>query len=68
MNTTFEIPNGNDTVMVELTVKEAMALSGGMRFRPESKVALSAKKKVQKVLERKMIPQSDHLHYHSLDL
>ncbi|RKN82099.1 hypothetical protein [Paenibacillus ginsengarvi] len=55
MNETFEIPNGDETIMVELTVKEAMALSGGFRFRPESKVALNAKKKVQKVLDRKMI-------------
>lgn len=68
MNTTFEIPNGDDTITVELTVKEAMALSGGIRFRPESKIALNAKKKVQRVLDRKMIPQSDNLHYHSLDL
>lgn len=60
MHTSFEIPNGEETVMVELTVKEAMALSGGIRFRPESKVALNAKKKVQKVLEDKMMPHSDH--------
>ncbi|TNJ62756.1 hypothetical protein FE784_29380 [Paenibacillus hemerocallicola] len=68
MNTSFEIPNGEETVMVELTVKEAMALSGGIRFRPESKVALNAKKKVQKVLESKMMPNSDRIHYHSLDV
>ncbi|MDF2714419.1 MAG: hypothetical protein K0R28_1344 [Paenibacillus sp.] len=66
MHTSFEIPNGEETVMVELTVKEAMALSGGIRFRPESKVALNAKKKVQKVLENKMMPPSDR--YRSLDV
>ncbi|MEF3302851.1 hypothetical protein [Paenibacillus sp. GYB003] len=68
MNAAFEIPNGDETITIELTVKEAMALGGGIRFRPESKVALSAKKKVRKVLERKMIPHSDHVHYHSLDV
>lgn len=68
MNTAFEIPNGDETITVELTIKEAMALSGGIRFRPESKVALSAKKKVKKVLDRKMLPQSDRIPYHTLDL
>lgn len=63
MNRALEIPHGDETVMVELTVKEAMALSGGIRFRPESKVALSAKKKVQKVLEHKMMPASDYRDY-----
>lgn len=55
MQTSFEIPNGEETVMVELTVKEAMALSGGIRFRPESKIAINAKKKVQQVLDNKML-------------
>ena len=66
MSASFEIPNGNETVTVELTIKEAMALSGGVRFRPESKVALNAKKKVQKVLEEKMIPHRDDS-YRALD-
>ncbi|PYI53015.1 hypothetical protein [Paenibacillus flagellatus] len=68
MNASFAIPNGDETITVELTLKEAMALSGGIRFRPESKIALSAKKKVRKVLERKMIPDGDRISYHSLDV
>ncbi|MDF2722402.1 MAG: hypothetical protein K0Q59_2077 [Paenibacillus sp.] len=63
MNRALEIPNGEEKVLVELTIKEAMALSGGIRFRPESKVALSAKKKVQKVLEHKMLPTNDYSSY-----
>lgn len=68
MNAAFEIPNGDETITVELTVKEAMALSGGVRFRPESKVAVSARKKVRSVLDRKIMQQHDRVHYHTLDL
>lgn len=67
MNEAFAIPNGNDTITVELTIKEAMALSSGVRFRPESKVALNAKRKLRKQLDSTLLPHGDRIPYHSLE-
>ncbi|MDF2668979.1 MAG: hypothetical protein K0R67_1285 [Paenibacillus sp.] len=68
MNSTFEIPNGEDKIMIELTVKEALALSGGSRFLPKSNVALSAKRKLRRELEHKLLPESEKIHYYTLDI
>lgn len=44
------IPQGDDTVKVELTVKELMALSG-IKFHGNHNVEVSAKKKLQEAIE-----------------
>ncbi|MDQ0061012.1 hypothetical protein [Paenibacillus harenae] len=47
---TTKIPHGNDKVTVELTVKELMALTG-VRFYNNHSVEISARKKLNEVLE-----------------
>ncbi len=47
-----KIPNGEEKIMVELTVKEAMALTG-VRFNSEPKMLFDARKKLKVSLEQK---------------
>ncbi|CAI6078763.1 hypothetical protein [Cohnella sp. JJ-181] len=54
MNTSVRIPQGDDTMKVELTVKEIMALAG-IKFNNNHNVGTSAKKKLQEAIE---------MHYH----
>lgn len=68
MNSEFQIPNGDETIMIQLTVKEALALSGGQRFLPKSQVALSAKRKLRRELEHRLLPESEKVHYYTLDV
>ncbi|WP_342768195.1 hypothetical protein [Cohnella lupini] len=50
LNTSVRIPQGDDTVKVELTVKEAMALAG-IKFHNNHTIEVSAKKKLNHVIE-----------------
>lgn len=50
MNSVLRIPQGDDTVKVELTVKEIMALAG-IKFHDNHHLEVSAKKKLNHVLE-----------------
>ncbi len=50
MNTSIRIPQGDDTVKIELTVKEAMALAG-IKFHNNHKIEVSAKKKLNHIIE-----------------
>ncbi|MFD0671520.1 hypothetical protein [Cohnella sp. GCM10027633] len=50
MSMVVRIPQGDDTVKVELTLKEIMALSG-IKFHNNHNVEVSAKKKLQVALE-----------------
>ncbi|MFK7691180.1 hypothetical protein [Paenibacillus sp. HJGM_3] len=68
MNSEFQFPNGEEKITIELTVKEALALSAGERFVPNSHVTVSAKRKLRKELEHLLIPESDKVHYSSLEL
>jgi len=45
MNTGVRIPQGDDTVKVELTIKEVMALAG-IKFHNNHNIEVSAKKKL----------------------
>ena len=49
-----KIPNGDEKVQVELTVKEAMALTG-IRFHEKPQVMLDARKKLQHSVAEKML-------------
>lgn len=51
------IPHGDETVTVELTLKEAMALSG-YRFNQNAKQLAFARRKVKKALDRQMIGEA----------
>ena len=50
MNTQVKIPQGDEKVMVELTRKELMALAG-IRFYGNHNVEVSARKKLNEVLD-----------------
>ncbi|WP_276354811.1 hypothetical protein [Cohnella caldifontis] len=50
MNAGVRIPQGDETVKVELTVKEIMALTG-VKFHDNHKIEVSAKKKLHQMLE-----------------
>ena len=50
MSMTTKIPHGDDKVTVELTRKELMALSG-IRFHNNRSIEISARKKLNAVLE-----------------
>lgn len=64
----FQIPNGDETITIQLTVKEALALSGGQKFLPKSQVALNAKRKLRRELEHRLLPESQKVHYYTLDV
>ncbi len=68
MNDMTKIPNGDDSVMVELTIKELMALTG-VKFRSNPSVEQSARRKLSKTLEsvyERQIGQPDSIPYHLL--
>lgn len=50
MTSTVKIPQGDDTMKVELTIKEAMALAG-IKFHSNHNIEVSAKKKIQEALD-----------------
>jgi len=50
MNAGVRIPQGDDTVKVELTVKEIMALTG-VKFHDNHTIEVSARKKLHQLLE-----------------
>lgn len=58
MNGQVMIPEGNETVMVELTRKEAMALAG-FRFNQNAKQIAFARSKVRKALDRQLIGEPE---------
>lgn len=62
------IPSGAETVTVVLTVKEAMALGQNVHFAAAAGIEASAKRKVAKSLEQKLIPHAGKIDYHALNL
>lgn len=57
MNTNVRIPQGDDTIRVELTVKEAMALAG-IKFHHNHAIEVSARKKLNHILEEHYIVEN----------
>ncbi|MCD9024121.1 hypothetical protein [Cohnella silvisoli] len=57
MNTSVRIPQGDETVKVELTVKEAMALAG-IKFHNNHNIEVSAKKKLNHIIEDHYIEEN----------
>ncbi|WP_123043732.1 hypothetical protein [Cohnella candidum] len=60
MDSVVRIPQGDDTVKVELTVKEIMALAG-IKFHGNHKIEVSAKKKLNHILEDQYVDDHRHL-------
>ncbi|MFC5470579.1 hypothetical protein ACFPPD_17950 [Cohnella suwonensis] len=56
MNANVRIPQGDDTIKVELTLKEAMALAG-IKFHNNHNVEVSAKKKLNHLIEDQYIEE-----------
>jgi hypothetical protein len=54
MNTNVLVPQGEQVVTVELTLKEAMALSG-YRFNQNTRQLADARRKVRKALDTRCI-------------
>jgi|GEM_PF-1133988 len=55
MENQFKIPNGDEKITVELTVKEALALTGARFLEPS--VVLDARKKVKSSIDEKVLSQ-----------
>jgi hypothetical protein len=62
------IPQGSEQLLVELTVKEAMAISSGVNFWAQPELAAQARIKIRGILEHRLIPQSDKLHYEAIEV
>ncbi|OXM88331.1 hypothetical protein [Paenibacillus rigui] len=62
------VPFGNQTLVVELSLKEAIALSSGAVFYQQPQLAANARKKLRSQVERLMLPDSDKIHYHALEM
>lgn len=58
MSVNVTVPQGEQVLTVELTLKEAMALSG-YRFNQNSKQLAGARRKVQKALDSQIIGESE---------
>ncbi len=56
MSQAFRIPQGDETVKVELTVKEVMALAG-IKFHDNHTLEVSAKKKLNHVLQDQYVEE-----------
>ncbi len=61
MNTSVRIPQGDDTVKVELTVKEVLALAGA-KFPNNHSIEISARKKLNHVIEDHYLEESKQTH------
>jgi hypothetical protein len=60
------VPQSAETIMVEFTVKEAMALGQHVRFAMDKEAAASAKRKIARTLERKLLPHAAKIDYYAL--
>lgn len=62
MNSNVSIPKGDDKIVVELTVKEAIALSG-VRFNEDPALVFEARKKLKHFVEDKLhVGHSGQMH------
>ena len=59
MQSNVMIPQGEEKITIELSVKEALALSG-VKFAHNHELALDARKKVQQSIENKLNSRASH--------
>nr|WP_261306561.1 hypothetical protein [Paenibacillus andongensis] len=58
-----------DTISVELTIKEAFALSSGVKFTADPSISKDARRKVLRSLDQKLFPAtSNTIDYHTLEV
>lgn len=68
MNAQVLLPKGDQTVSVELTVKELMALSGE-RFPYDDKILAEVRKKLKRSLDRELFDSDNRpISYHQLNM
>lgn len=59
----------SDTLLVELTINEALALSSGVKFAANPEISKEARRKVLRSLDRKLFPAtSKTIEYHELEV
>lgn len=56
MNQAIAVPHGDEKITIELTVKEAIALSG-IRFNEQPELVTNARKKLKKSVDSKVLQQ-----------
>jgi hypothetical protein len=59
MNSNVMIPQGEEKITIELSVKEAIALTG-VRFNNNHELVLDARKKVQQSIDDKLKSELTH--------
>jgi hypothetical protein len=58
-----------DTLSVELTIKEAFALSSGVKYAADPSISTNARRKVLRSLDQKLFPAtSNTIDYHTLEV
>ncbi|MCY9695770.1 hypothetical protein [Paenibacillus alginolyticus] len=58
-----------DTISVELTIKEALVLSSGVKFAADPSISKDARRKVLRSLDQKLFPAtSNTIDYHTLEV
>ncbi|WP_036746451.1 hypothetical protein [Paenibacillus sp. UNC451MF] len=62
------LPLGNQKLLVELTIKEAWALSAGTHYNEQPQLASNARKKVRESMETFLFPHNQKLEYHLLEM
>lgn len=69
MNEVIKISPATDTLSVELTIKEAFALSSGVKFAADPSISKDARRKVLRSLDQKLFPAtSNTIDYHALEV
>ncbi|WP_284643945.1 hypothetical protein [Paenibacillus silviterrae] len=63
----MRIPQGNEKLTIELSLKEAMALASGVRFHEQPGLLAEAKRKLRSQMEQLLLPESDKLHYQLIE-
>lgn len=69
MNELAKMSLATDTLSVELTIKEAFALSSGVKFAADQSISKDARRKVLRSLDQKLFPAtSNTIDYHALEV
>lgn len=69
MNELNKMSLATDTLSVEFTIKEAFALSSGVKYAADPSISKDARRKILRSLEQKLFPAtSNTIDYHTLEV
>ncbi|MDQ0873275.1 hypothetical protein QFZ77_001934 [Paenibacillus sp. V4I3] len=69
VNELVKMSLATDTLSVELTIKEAFALSSGVKFAADPSISKDARRKVLRSLDQKLFPAtSNTIDYYALEV